>query len=675
MAYLGILIAIALGCLLLVLVANKIMDDRLDRLLREQEGYRTVAAVSLIIGKNVSRLQVGFQGMLLASSAAELRISEELIGESMETVRRAIVFLEEGGEFVEGFRVNFDALDQVDHRFVLAGTLPALKVAALELRTSLDLLEEMRGRYHASSIARLSGQEGGEHASHLVFMHKQLAPFFSRFTEHANRFYVQSIGDLEGNKSRVKLQREVHLRILYSVSSVALLALLSVGVLVARSTGGALRKRREVEAALLRSNTLLEEATEKARALAAKAESASRAKSLFLANMSHEIRTPMNGIIGMTHLAMEASSEEQRQRYLALVRDSASNLFALLNDILDFSKIEAGHMPLLSRPMKVRELVEGVIATMMPLALDKGLLLTSRIGLEVPERVVGDETRLRQILLNLVGNGLKFTREGEVWVTVGQGEAGDSLHFQVADSGIGIAPEDQAKVFKHFEQVDRGAGHIYGGTGLGLAICRQLVELMGGRIWVESELGAGSTFHFTVSLPLDKQEDSADQPAALPLAAVSGQQILVVDDNPVNREVASMILEADNRVDSAGDGLEALAKIAANPYDMVLMDVQMPELDGLTVTAIVRALEEGCPSPRQLPDELFEPLVARLNGGHLPIVAITAHAMDDDRESCLLAGMDGYLTKPFMPAQLAGALAGLRAGKTTIRDGDTSFSP
>lgn len=249
MVYLGILIAIALGCLLLVLVANKIMDDRLDRLLREQEGYRTVAAVSLIIGKNVSRLQVGFQGMLLASSAAELRISEELIGESMETVRRAIVFLGQGGEFVEGFRVNFDALDQVDHRFVLAGTLPGLKIAALELRTSLDLLEEMHGDYQASSIVRLAGQEGGEHTSHLVFMHKQLAPFFSRFTEHANRFYVQSMVDLERNKVRAKHQREVHLRILYSVSSLALMALLSVGVLVARSTAGALGKRREVEAA------------------------------------------------------------------------------------------------------------------------------------------------------------------------------------------------------------------------------------------------------------------------------------------------------------------------------------------------------------------------------------------------------------------------------------------
>ena len=396
-----------------------------------------------------------------------------------------------------------------------------------------------------------------------------------------------------------------------------------------------------------------------------RAEAANRAKSQFLANMSHEIRTPMNAILGMTHLAMQAKDREQLQRFLATVKNSADSLLGVLNDILDFSKIEAGQMQLDLRPFNLPELLENIVSTLNITAVEKGLSLQVTIAAELPRCFVGDDLRLRQILLNLVGNAIKFTAKGQVQVVVEpatEEDFGDrpSLHFQVIDSGIGIDPGKLEEVFHSFQQADSSYSRSYGGTGLGLAISRQLTLLMGGRMWAESEVGHGSTFHFLLDL----------EPATQPTPAVTAIDteplqchlaILVVDDNEVNRDVARMILETDHAVTTAINGRDALEKVAERHFDLILMDVQMPEMDGLTTTELIRSFEQGLSPQQPLATDITSALRERLQGGHLKIVAMTAHAMGGDREMCLQAGMDSYITKPFQPRQLQQLFRSLQA--------------
>ena len=290
-------------------------------------------------------------------------------------------------------------------------------------------------------------------------------------------------------------------------------------------------------------------------------------------------------------------------------------------------------------------------------AIETGLQLQVNVQDGLPAVFIGDELRLRQILLNLVGNAIKFTRAGTVTIRVAGEESENCdalLHFMVVDSGIGIAREKLSLIFKSFEQADTSHARQFGGTGLGLAICKQLVTLMGGRIWVESRENIGSTFHFTAVLPVGDEESLlANKESKQPRQPeIKGLRILVVDDNEVNREVAGMILEQDHQVTTAVNGLEALTLLADARFDAILMDVQMPKLDGLTATAIIRAIEEGRPVSRNLPEDLARALAARLLGHHSPIIAMTAQAMGGDREMCLAAGMDGYITKPFQPEQL-----------------------
>ncbi len=379
------------------------------------------------------------------------------------------------------------------------------------------------------------------------------------------------------------------------------------------------------------------------------AESASRYKTEFLANMSHEIRTPMNGIIGMTYLAMEGPLSSEQRECLNAVSASANALLTILNDILDFSKVEAGKLELATVDFSLRQCVEAVLHTLAPSAHKKGLNLACRIQDQAPDRLVGDDIRLRQILMNLVCNAIKFTDRGQVRVEVStESQDGHNvcLHFLIADTGIGVAPDKQAAIFAPFEQADSSTSRQYGGTGLGLAISRKLVELMSGRMWVESPYhvpgpdcpGGGSAFHFTArfgfaTAPVSAPGIGNAREAATgfsPSGEVSQQplRILLAEDNAVNRMLALRLLEKrGHTVITAADGREALSILERETVDLILMDVQMPNMDGLEATAAIRRRE-------------------KLTEGHVPIVALTAHAMSGDRDRCLSAGMDAYLTKP-----------------------------
>ncbi len=528
------------------------------------------------------------------------------------------------------------------------------------------------------------------------------------------------------------------------------------------------------------------------------AEAASRAKSEFLANMSHEIRTPMNGILGMTELALDTPLNETQREYLSVVKTSANSLLAVINDILDFSKIEAGKLEMEAIAFQPRDTIGDAMRNLAVRAQEKGLELIFAIGPDVPENLVGDPGRLQQVLVNLVGNATKFTEEGEVAVTVSRMKAeGDGclLHFAVRDTGIGIPQDKQAAIFEAFSQADGSTTRKYGGTGLGLAISAQLVELMGGRIWVESEIGQGSTFHFTARFEAGRAAEAASTPAQL--ATLHQMPVLVVDDNATNRRILqemlvnwgmrptlsaggraalaalreaassrepfplvlldghmpemdgfhlaeqirhspelvgaaimmltsggqtgdvarcrdlgiaaymmkpikqSALLEAilfalgtptgsrqpapaslvtpvapepprqlhillaeDNNINQkvalrtlgkeghtvvvAENGREVLEWLKTETFDLVLMDVQMPVMDGLETTAEIRRLEEG-------------------TGRHLPIIALTAHAMKGDRERCLDAGMDGYVSKPILIEELRKALSAVLSAASEPR--------
>ncbi len=397
------------------------------------------------------------------------------------------------------------------------------------------------------------------------------------------------------------------------------------------------------EIALRQRNLALQNAHARAEELARTAEESARCKAEFLANMSHEIRTPMNVVIGMTELLGHSPLAQDQQEFVDTIRTSGESLLALINDILDFSKIESGHLDFENIPFSLRTCVESALKLAARPASEKGLHLRLSIDDDVPSHIVGDQARLRQILVNLVSNAVKFTEQGEVVVSISRiashTDCIPQLRFSVRDTGIGIPPEHLGRMFQAFSQVDASINRKYGGTGLGLAICHRLVELMGGRIRVESELGRGADFQFEIPLqpaptvPETMHRSDATAADSTPLRL----RILLADDHPLNQRVACLLLERlGHHCAVASNGFEVLDVLARETFDILLLDVQMPKLDGL---------------------ETARRICRNFGSSVRPwMIAMTGNAMRGDREKCLAAGMDDYLSKPISSDAIRAAL-------------------
>jgi signal transduction histidine kinase/DNA-binding NarL/FixJ family response regulator len=635
------LMGIAVSCLLVVLGLKVFFDNLQDELNAKSANERARLFIGEEIVRGIHGIERDLYLMAASSNLAALRRVNANIEKQLTKLRHDLQVLKDGGIVKREVLLNLEGRDEMvqEAKYQPAGLDDRLVMELIEIAPLLDQIYAETGKLEKILVKSWEFQEREDHRGFFQYHDeidaflKHVPPHFARLDENANRLFFDSSARLRELEAALEKQRARLKQVEMGLMALAMVLAGLVGMFFLRRISVA--------------NQKLEDALDEMRAAKDAAERASRAKSEFVSRMSHELRTPLNAIIGFAELLEAEPLSPSHKNYVTLINSSGKHLLELINAVLDHAKIESGSMTLEKIPFEFHAAIDAVQTIVGERAMAKGLEFSVQVAGDLPRFIVGDPTRLRQILINLLVNAVKFTERGSVELRI----AADNgrVHFSVRDTGIGMDEAALSRLFKPFSQADDSVTRKYGGTGLGLMISKELIEAMGGSIEVESGPGVGTVFWFWLPL-LAAVAPTAGYAESIPVRAVDIPQlvpgrILLVDDNRVNQQLGGAMLDRLGlSCEFADNGVDALCCLARADYALVLMDMEMPEMDGITATREYRAQEAAQGRPR------------------LPIVAMTANAMREDRERCFAAGMDGYIAKPISLAALQAELQRLFGG-------------